>query len=155
MQKVYSMTQEGKNILEAELEHLTTTVRDEINEALKTARSNGDLSENADYSAAKEAQEKNEARIAEIEEQLTHCKIEEVSKDHVGIGSIVDLKYLNENEEMTLFIVGATEADYLKDKISNESPLGAALMGHKKGDVIEFYVNGNKEQYKIIDIKIK
>jgi len=154
--KVYQMTQEGRDALQAELENLTTVVRNEINEALKFARSNGDLSENADYSAALEARDKNETRIGEIEEQLTHCEIiEPASKNKVSIGSTVVLKYVNDDEDMTIYIVGATEADYLNDKISNESPLGAALMGHKKGDDVVFFVNGNKEEYKIVDIKVK
>ncbi|MCQ2409072.1 MAG: transcription elongation factor GreA [Clostridia bacterium] len=153
MQKTYQMTLEGKLDLEKELERLTTVVRNEINEALKFARSNGDLSENADYSAAIEARNHNEDRIAEIEEQLNHCEIVKANANEISIGSTVELKYINDDEDMTIYIVGATEADYFSGKISNESPLGKALIGHKKGDKISFEVNGNVEEYKIISIK--
>lgn len=153
MQKTYQMTQAGKLDLEKELEYLTTVKRNEINEALKFARSNGDLSENADYSAAIEARNQNEDRIAQIEEQLNHCEIVVAEKDVIGIGSKVVLKYINEDEEMTISIVGATEADYFSGKISNESPLGSNLMKKKAGDKISFVVNGNKEEYEIIKIE--
>ena len=132
------MTAEGLEQLKAELEERKTTKRKEIKEAIKVARGYGDLSENSEYDEAKDAQAQNELRIAEIEETLKRVVLieENSGKDGVGVGSKVKVYDVEFDEEVIYKIVGSTEADPAQFKISNESPVGAALLGHKVGDKV-------------------
>jgi transcription elongation factor GreA len=134
------LTQAGKAELEEELKILKTVKRAEIAEKIKEARDQGDLSENAEYDSAKEEQGKMEARIANIEKMLRTASViedEAVEKDYINVGSTVTVfdKEYGEEEEYT--IVGSAEADPVKGKISNESPLGLALIGRKEGDEVD------------------
>lgn len=130
------MTAEGLQKLKDELDERKTVKRKEIKEAIKVARSFGDLSENSEYDEAKEAQAENETRISEIEEILKHVVVinESSENDGITIGSTVRVYDLEFEEELTYKIVGSAEADPVKNQISNESPVGAALLGHKVGD---------------------
>lgn len=130
------MTAEGLQKLKDELDERKTVKRKEIKEAIKVARSFGDLSENSEYDEAKEAQAENETRISEIEEMLKHVVVinESSENDGITIGSTVRVYDLEFKEELTYKIVGSAEADPAKNQISNESPVGAALLGHKVGD---------------------
>lgn len=132
------MTAEGLEQLKMELEERKTTKRKEIKEAIKVARGYGDLSENSEYDEAKDAQAQNELRIAEIEETLKHVVLieENTSNDGVSVGSKVKVYDIEFDEEVIYKIVGSTEADPAQFKISNESPVGSALLGHKVGDKI-------------------
>lgn len=132
------MTAEGLQALQAELEERKTVKRKEIKEAIKVARGYGDLSENSEYDEAKDAQAQNETRISEIEETLKHVVLieENSAKDGVSIGSTVKVYDVEFDEEVTYKIVGSTEADPAQSKISNESPVGSALLGHKVGDKV-------------------
>ena len=132
------MTAEGLQALQAELEERKTVKRKEIKEAIKVARGYGDLSENSEYDEAKDAQAQNEMRISEIEETLKHVVLidETSAKDGISVGSTVKVYDVEFDEEVTYKIVGSTEADPAQSKISNESPVGAALLGHKVGDKV-------------------
>ena len=132
------MTAEGLQKLKEELEERKTVKRKEIKEAIKVARGYGDLSENSEYDEAKDSQAQNESRIAEIEETLKHVEIidETGSNDGVNVGSKVKVYDVEFDEEVVYKIVGSTEADPAQFKISNESPVGAALIGHKVGDKV-------------------
>ena len=132
------MTAEGLEQLKMELEERKPTQRKEIKEAIQVARGYGDLSENSEYDEAKDAQAQNELRIAEIEETLKHVVIieENTSNDGVSVGSKVKVYDIEFDEEVIYKIVGSTEADPAQFKISNESPVGSALLGHKVGDKI-------------------
>ncbi len=159
MKEVY-LTKEGLEELKQRLDYLIIEKRQEVNENLKHARSLGDLSENAEYDAAKNEQAQVEAEIVEIEEKIKHhVIIESGSKHKVSIGSTVEVEYLGEIEDgedakMIVRIVGETEADFAEGKISNESPLGKALIGKKEKDVVKVVTpNGGEEAYKIVDIK--
>lgn len=130
------MTAEGLEQLKMELEERKTTKRKEIKEAIKIARGYGDLSENSEYDEAKDAQAQNELRIAELEETLKHVVLidENSTNDGVSVGSKVKVYDIEFDEEVVYKIVGSTEADPAQFKISNESPVGSALLGHKVGD---------------------
>lgn len=132
------MTAEGLEKLKEELEERKTVKRKEIKEAIKVARGYGDLSENSEYDEAKDAQAQNELRIAEIEETLKHVVLieENSGNDGVSVGSKVKLYDVEFDEEVIYKIVGSTEADPAQFKISNESPVGSALLGHKVGDKV-------------------
>ncbi|NLZ71137.1 MAG: transcription elongation factor GreA [Clostridiaceae bacterium] len=154
--KVYEMTYEGVKELQNELEKRKTELSIEIAERLKEARALGDLSENSEYDDAKEAQAKNEGRIAEIEVILKHAKIIDetsISSKKVTLGSIVKLKDLELNEEMTYTIVGPQEEDIFKSKISNESPVGSAIMGQEVGQTVTVRSPSGEIQYEILEIK--
>ncbi|MBQ7088645.1 MAG: transcription elongation factor GreA [Clostridia bacterium] len=148
------MTSEGYKKLVEELEYLKTTGRDEAAEKIRVARGFGDLSENSEYDEAKNDQAALEARIAELEAQLKHVRIldeSELSSEHVHVGSKVRVK-ANGNE-FTYTISGATEADPFNGKISNESPVGKALMGLKVGEKGEAILpNGNVIIYTVLEI---
>lgn len=145
------VTQEGFNKLREELEHRKTTVRQEIAQAIKEAKEQGDLSENAEYSEAKSQQTENETRIAQLEVSIKEAKIVKKSgTDSVGLGS--DVKVQFDGKEVTFHIVGSNEADPGEFKISNESPIGKALLGKKKGDTAEVETPAGKMTYKIISI---
>lgn len=137
METVIKLTQAKFDEMNQKLDYLRTVRRSEISDAIKHAKEFGDLSENAEYSAAKEAQVANEAEIARIEDTLALVEIideKEVNTKYVGIGNSVVVYDEVEDEEMTLQIVSSLEADSRQNKISDRSPIGKALVGHKKGD---------------------
>ena len=151
--KEFLLTSEGFLELETELNDLKSVDRPRIIEAIKEARAQGDLSENADYDAARDEQAKIEARIQELEYMLEHAKIiEKVSGDTVSVGTTVTLQYIDDEDEEVYSIVGALEADPFENKISNESPIGKAIMDRKVGDVIS--VDSPNGSYDIKIVKI-
>ena len=134
------LTYAGLKKLEDELHDLKVVKRKEVAEKIKEAREQGDLSENAEYDAAKDEQRDIEARIEEIEKILKNAEVvveDEVDLDRINVGCKVKVHDYEFDEDMELKIVGSTEANSLEGKISNESPVGAALLGNKKGDEIE------------------
>ena len=155
-EKEVILTQEGYNKLEEQLNELKTTKRTEIAERIKVARGFGDLSENAEYDEAKNAQSENEQLIAELESQLRNAKIideKEIDLETVQIGNIVKVRDLEFKEDITYTIVGSTEVNLAENKISNESPLGKALLGAKKGDTVEVEAPAGIIKYKILSLK--
>lgn len=137
MNKEIYLTSEGFLKLEEELESLKKVERPEVITAIKEARALGDLSENAEYSAARERQGRLEARIKEIEYTLEHATIIENNNDgSVKVGSVVTIKYDDDDDEEEYTIVGTNEADPFSNKISNESPIAVAVMGKKVGDKV-------------------
>jgi len=139
-EKKIVLTYDGLKNLEQELQHLKIVRRKDVAEKIKEARGQGDLSENAEYDAAKEEQAEIEARIVTIEKMLRNAEVideEEVSTDIINIGSRVTLLDKEFDEEIGFTIVGSAEADPSSGYISNESPLGAALMGHAVDDMVE------------------
>ena len=155
-EKEVLLTQEGYNNLEKELEYLRTQKRVEIAERIKVALGFGDLSENSEYDEAKNAQAENEIKIANLETKLRYAKIideSEIDTKTVQVGNTVRIKDLEFNEEEEYTIVGSTEVDLSQNKISNESPIGAALIGAKKGEEVEIKVPAGVVKYKIISIK--
>ncbi len=133
------LTSEGYLELEQELHYLKTTKRNEVTQTLKEARALGDLSENSEYDQAREDQANLEKRIAEIEYSLEHATVidKNESDGKVGIGSSVELQYEDDDDTESYKIVGSQEADPFNNKISNESPIAAAIMGKKVGEVVE------------------
>jgi transcription elongation factor GreA len=151
MKKQYQITLDGKKELELELENLKSN-RGEIAEKIAAARELGDLSENADYDAARDEQGQAETRISEIEDILLNAEIIEVKKgSKITVGSTVELKV--GAKRTTYQIVGPVEANPLESKISNESPLGSALIGKKAGDKVEIETPKGKTKYIIESIK--
>ena len=131
------LTQEGLDNLKKELDDLINVRRPENVQAIKEARALGDLSENAEYDAARNEQAVIEARIKQLEKMLENVSIiADVSTDSVGIGNTVSIKYVDDDEEDEYKIVGSQEADPFESKISNESPIAKALFNHKVGDVV-------------------
>ena len=150
------MTYEGLKTLENELEELRTVRRKEVSQKIKEAREQGDLSENAEYDAALDEQRDIEARIEEIQKILKHAEVvdeEEVSTDEVGIGCRVTVFDIEYDEELEFAIVGSTEANSRSGKISNESPVGKALMGAKVDDIVTVVMPGGEAQYKVLKIE--
>ena len=151
---VVYLTQEGLDELKKELDNLINVRRPENINAIKEARSLGDLSENAEYDAARNEQAQIEARIKQIEKMLENVSIiTEVSKDIVGIGNTVAIKYVDDDEEDEYTIVGSQEADPFESKISNESPIAKALFDHKVGDVVTVESPNGSYEIEIIEIK--
>ncbi|MEG0013940.1 MAG: transcription elongation factor GreA [Cellulosilyticaceae bacterium] len=149
------LTYAGIKSLEAELEQLKTVERNNVAEELKEARAQGDLSENAEYDAAKDRQAEIETRIVEIEKMLKNVVVIDADDEMVDIvkpGYRVRLYDEAFDEEVEYLIVGSTEADPLNGKISNESPVGSALLNHKVGDVVEVETDFGKEKYTILNI---
>ena len=148
------MTREGLDKLEAELQDLKVNRRREIAEKIKEAREQGDLSENAEYDAAKDEQRDIEARIEQIEEILKHAEIadDDGDTDKINIGSKVKILDVEENEELVYRIVGSTETDSLNGKISNESPVGRALLGAKAGDTVTVETDAGSFDYKVLEV---
>ena len=149
------LTQEGYNKLEEELNTLKTEKRTEIAERIKAARAFGDLSENSEYDDAKNEQALLEAKIQEMENTLRHAKVvedDDVSTRKVGVGTLVKVHDYEFDEDITYGIVGATEVNIAENKISNESPVGRGLIGHKKGDEFEIETPGGMCKYKILEI---
>ena len=150
------LTQEGYDNLEKELEHLKTEKRTEIAERIKTARGFGDLSENSEYDEAKGAQAENEQQIAELEIKIRNAKVidsKEIDTKTVQIGNIVKVLDVEFDEKIEYTIVGSTEVDLASNKISNESPLGSALLGARKNEVVEVNAPAGIIKYKILAIK--
>ena len=155
-EKEIIVTQEGYNKLEEELNYLKSTKRTEIAERIKIALGFGDLSENAEYDEAKTAQSENEQQIAELELKIRNAKIineKEVDLETVQIGNIVTVHDIEFDEDVTYTIVGSTEVSLAENKISNESPLGKAILEAKKGDIIEVNAPAGTIKYKILDLK--
>ncbi|MCM1537599.1 MAG: transcription elongation factor GreA [bacterium] len=149
------LTYEGLRKYEDELHNLKVVRRKEVAQKIKEAREQGDLSENAEYDAAKDEQRDIEARIEELEKILKNAEVvieDEVDLDKVSIGCKVRILDLEYNEELEYKIVGSSEANSLKGKISNESPVGKALLGAKKGDEVSVDTQMGVVNYKILDI---
>ena len=150
------LTKAGFEKLSTELERLKTTERRRIAKAIGEARLQGDISENAEYDAAKDAQAHCEARIAELETKLSHVRIienENIPADKVFIGATVTLKDLETSEEIVYTLVSPEEANYDEGKISIQSPIGKSLMGHAKGEEVAIHVPAGILKYKILGIK--
>ena len=151
----FYMTKEGFDAAKKQLEYLTKVKRAEIVERIQEARSHGDLSENAEYDAARNEQASNEGEIAELEYKIRNAEIIEESEDNslVHIGSVVTV-YDEDMEERTVYtIMGTTEADAMKGIISNESPVGAALLRRKKGETVT--VKAPNGEYRLKFLKIE
>ncbi|MDQ5931283.1 MAG: transcription elongation factor GreA [Patescibacteria group bacterium] len=147
------LTKENKEALEAELKELSGPKRREIISAVEYAKSLGDLSENAEYHAAREAQGKLEDRIAQIEYTLKHAEIVEKPSDgSVAVGCTVTIKKVGETNTRVFQIVGSEETDMLSGKISYKSPIGQALHGKKKGDIVSVITPKGETQYEIISV---
>ena len=152
------MTYDGLKALETELEDLKVNKRKEISEKIKEAREQGDLSENAEYDAAKDEQRDIEARIEQLENILKNAEVvdeDEFKGGKINIGCTVTILDMELDETMEYKIVGSTEANVLKGLISNESPLGMAMIGHKKNEVIEVESEEGNIQYKILKVDRK
>lgn len=153
-EKVY-LTEKGLAELKAELENLKTVKRPENIEALKDARALGDLSENAEYDAARNEQAIIESRITELEKILETAEVisdSEINTDSVSIGTAVKLEFIDDEETDTYYIVGRTEADPFENKISNESPIAQAILGKKAGEVATVKCDSDDYQVKILEI---
>jgi transcription elongation factor GreA len=149
------LTYEGLKRYEEELHDLKVYKRKEVAQKIKEAREQGDLSENAEYDAAKDEQRDIEARITELENILKNVEVvveDEVSSDKINIGCTVRILDLEYKEEETYKIVGSTEAKSLKGKISNESPVGRALIGSQVGDTVSVETPGGLVQYEVLEI---
>jgi len=149
------LTYAGLKALEDELETLKVVKRKEVAEKIKEAREQGDLSENAEYDAAKDEQRDIEARIEELEGILKNAEVvveDEVDFDKINVGCKVKVFDVTYDEEMEFKIVGSTEANSLEGKISNESPVGQALLGKQVGDLVKVDTQAGEIQYKILDI---
>ena len=148
------LTEEGLAELKKELDNLINVRRPENIQAIKEARALGDLSENAEYDAARNEQAQIEARIQQLEKMLENVSIiAEVSNETVGIGNTVSIKYVDDDEEEEYKIVGSQEADPFESKISNESPIAKALFEHKVGDVVTVESPNGSYEVEIIEIK--
>ena len=147
---------EGLRQMEEKLKYMTTVRRAEVAEHLNIARGFGDLSENAEYDEAKDEQAKLEADIMELEAALRNVIVidGEISTDAVNVGTTVKVLYLDEDEEEEFTIVGARESDPMNNKISNESPIGVALLGHKTGETVIVEAPDGAYDLKILEIKI-
>ena len=149
------LTQEGYDKIVAEHEELVSVRRKEVSERLKEAISYGDISENAEYDAAKNEQAELEERILKLENMIRKATIineEEMSSDRVRVGLTVKVLDVEENEEMEFTIVGSTEADPFEGRISNESEVGKNLLGKQKGDTVQIIVPDGLLTYKVVDI---
>ncbi len=154
--KKHILTYTGLKQYEDELQDLKVNKRQEIAQKIKEAREQGDLSENAEYDAAKDEQRDIEARIEQLEKLLKNAEVvveEEIDLEKINIGCRVKLLDVEEDEEMEFKIVGSTEANSLQNKISNESPVGHALLGKKVGDVVEVETQAGMIQYKVLEIQ--
>ena len=155
-EKEVLLTQEGYDNLEKQLEYLKTEKRAEISERIKVALGFGDLSENSEYDEAKNAQAENEIKIADLENKLRYAKIideSEIDTKTVQVGNMVKILDMEFNEELEYTIVGSTEVDLSKNRISNVSPIGAALIGAKKNQIVEANTPGGIAKYKVLAIK--
>lgn len=156
MDKKNLLTYQGLQKLENELQELKVVKRKEIAQKIKEAREQGDLSENAEYDAAKDEQRDIELRIEELEKLLKNAEVvdeDEIDLDKVSVGCKVKVYDVDFDEEMEFKIVGSTEANSLQNKISNESPVGAALIGKSVGDVVDVETQAGVLQYKVLEIQ--
>ena len=156
MDKKNILTYQGLKKLEDELQELKVVKRKEVAQKIKEAREQGDLSENAEYDAAKDEQRDIEARIEDIEKILKNAEVvveEEVELDKISVGCTVRILDSEFNEELEYKIVGSTEANSLKGKISNESPVGRALIGAKVGDTVKVETQVGDLEYKVLEIQ--
>ena len=154
-EKEVILTQEGFDKIEKELEYLRTEKRAEVAERIKVALGFGDLSENSEYDEAKTAQAENEAKIADLENKIRYAKIideSEIDTKTVQVGNVVKVYDMEFEEEETYTIVGSTEVDLSQNKISNESPMGAALLGAKKNEIVEVNAPAGVMKYKVLSI---
>ena len=155
--KETQITAEGLQKLEEELAQRKSVIREEILERIKEARAQGDLSENSEYDQAKEDQGKNESRIVELEQMIKTAVIIDTSasskEGKVSLGCTVVLKDMETEEEESYTLVGTTEADPFDNKISNESPVGKAVIGKKIGDVVVAVTPAGELSYKILEVK--
>ncbi len=154
--KTNIITVEGKRKLEEELENRKVNLRTEIKKSIKEAREQGDLSENAEYDAAKEEQRQNESRIEEIEYILKNYEVydpnEDADADKINLGCKVTVKDLEFNKDIVYTIVGATEVNLLKKMISIESPVGKALLGHKEGETVTVETPNGEIKLKVLTV---
>jgi transcription elongation factor GreA len=150
------LTADGYKKLQQEIDHLRTEKRREVAERIRVAREFGDIAENAEYDDAKNEQAMLEHKIAQLEERLLSARVitkKEISKDAVSIGSKVRLRDMQANKTFEYHIVGSAEANPAENKLSNESPVGKAIIGHKKGDVVEVSAPRGSLKFKILEIK--
>ena len=150
------LTADGFKKLQAEIEELSTIGRREVAERIRIAREFGDITENAEYDSAKNDQAHLEARIAVLEERLANARVvtkKEILKDAVSVGSHVRLRDMQANKTFEYHIVGSAEANPAESKLSNESPVGKAIIGKKKGEVVEVAAPRGALKYKIMEIK--
>ena len=155
-EKEILLTQEGYDNLEKELDYLKTEERAAIAERIRVALGFGDLSENSEYDEAKNAQAQNEIKIAELEEKIKYAKIideSEIDTEVVQVGNIVKVLDMEFDEEIEYTIVGSTEVDLSQNKISNESPIGKALMGKRRNNIVEVQAPAGVIKLKIKSIK--
>ena len=155
-EKEILLTQEGYDNLEKQLEYLKTEKRAEISERIKVALGFGDLSENSEYDEAKNAQAENEIKIVDLENKLRYARIideSEINTKTVQVGNTVKILDIEFNEELEYTIVGSTEVDLSKNRISNVSPIGAALIGAKKDEIVGANTPGGIAKYKVLEIK--
>ena len=150
------LTYAGLKKLEDELQDLKVVRRQEVAQKIKEAREQGDLSENAEYDAAKDEQRDIEARIEELEKILKNVEVvveDEIDLDKINVGCRVKVYDVEYDEEMEFAIVGSTEANSLENKISNESPVGKALLGKKVGDTVKVETQAGEIEYKVLEIQ--
>jgi transcription elongation factor GreA len=150
------LTQDGYKKLQQEIDHLRTEKRREVAERIRVAREFGDIAENAEYDDAKNEQAMLEHKIAQLEERLLSARVitkKEISKDAVSVGSHVRLRDMQANKTFEYHIVGSAEANPAQNKLSNESPVGKAIIGHRKGDVVEVSAPRGSLKFKILEIK--
>ena len=150
------LTESGLKKLEEQLDYLVSVRRNEISEQIAIARGFGDLSENAEYDEAKKEQAKVEAEITRIQATIRTATVvadDEITTDHVSIGTVVTVKDLDDGETYEYAIVGANEADPFENRISNESPVGQGLLGAKKGQTVEIVIPAGTLRYKVTAIK--
>ncbi len=158
MKEVY-LTQEGLDELKQRLDYLIVYLRGDVAKKLQHARELGDLSENAEYDAAKQEESQVASEIKDLEERIKNAVVIEKSGTHkVSIGNTITIEYLGELDDeedrvMTIKLVSETEADFAKGKISNESQLGKAIVGRKSGEIVRFATKQGVEEYKIVSIK--
>jgi transcription elongation factor GreA len=149
------LSREGYEKLREELDYLKTSKRRELSKAIGEARAHGDISENAEYDAAKEAQGLNEKKITELEGKLARAKIleeEGIPTDEVLIGAKVKLKDMESGEELEYTLVAEEEADYAQGKISTSSPVGSGLLNHKENETVKIKIPAGTLRYKILKI---
>jgi transcription elongation factor GreA len=150
------LTADGYKKLQQEIDVLRNDKRREVAERIRVAREFGDIAENAEYDDAKNEQAMLEHKIAQLEERLLSARVitkKEISKDAVSVGAHVRLRDMQANKTFEYHIVGSAEADPTANKLSNESPVGKAIMGHKKGDVVEVTAPRGSLKFKILEIK--
>ena len=150
------LTKEGYDKLKHEIEYLSTEKRREVAERIRHARDFGDITENSEYDDAKNEQALLEHRIATLEERMRSARViskKDVAKDVVSVGSTVRLRDVEANKTFEYKIVGSAEANPSENKLSNESPVGKAIIGHKKGDVVEAPTPRGAKKFKIMEVK--